>query len=48
MAFINSLLSYLLLLIIAAGLMAAGIALGIALRKRKDRQEEASGHGTES
>lgn len=42
MALLNTLLSYLLLLLISAGLIGAGVALGITLRIRKNRQEEAA------
>lgn len=42
MPFVNSLLSYLLLFLVSVIVMAAGITLGINLRRKKDQQETAS------
>ncbi len=38
MAFINALLSYLVLFLISAAVAGGGVALGIYCRKRKDKQ----------
>lgn len=43
MAFINSLLSYLLVVIVFAAVAGIGVVLGIVMRKRKNIQTEAEG-----